>query len=133
MGEEEQEADDVENEWEPVNARWRRDTQLWLLTYGDGPLVGGYVIDYIAHPPAVFRWRRRDGWGEEVLTLLPFGISLIYSNFPMYAPSDRVREFTVEDLEGMDFEVHDCAYAWEHYGNIWFDLPGPPTESDPPT
>ena len=142
--EEEDEAEDVveeeqqeeeeevveETEWDSVYDKWRRGTRLYLQTYGGGP-SGGYIIDYTTRPGAVFRWRRPRPGADEVITPLPDGIRLLYTDFPLYEPVAHVREFTVEEVESIDFEANEIMYAAEFYEDIWGgDVPrDSPTES----
>jgi hypothetical protein len=100
--EEEQQEEDEETEWDSVYDKWRRGTRLYLQTYGGGP-SGGYIIDYTTRPRAVFRWRRTRPGEDEVITQLPDGIRLLYTDFPLYEPSAQVRESTVEELESIGF------------------------------
>jgi hypothetical protein len=142
--EEEEEAEDVveeeqqeeeeevveETEWDSVYDKWRRGTRLYLQTYGGGP-SGGYIIDYTTRPGAVFRWRRPRPGADEVITPLPDGIRLLYTDFPLYTPSDHVREFNVEELESIDFEANNIMYAAVFYEDIWEDAPGESPAASP--
>ena len=71
---------DEQTFWDGVYEKWRRGTQLWLMTYGGGP-SGGYIIDYSSRPRAVLRWSRRFGQ-DAIITPLPDGIRLIYKDTP---------------------------------------------------
>jgi hypothetical protein len=101
-----------------------------LQTFGGGP-SGGYIIDYTTRPRAVFRWHRRVPGQEPVITPLPNGVRLLYTDFPLYEPSAHVREFTVEELESIDFEANDIMYAAVFYEDIWEDAPGESPAASP--
>ncbi|MFM7979092.1 MAG: hypothetical protein ACKPKO_07215, partial [Candidatus Fonsibacter sp.] len=126
--EEEPEEEEEEPIWDSVYDQWRNENQIWLMTYGGGP-TGGYIIDYSSHPRVVSRWDSRSG----ILTItpLPDGVRLLYRGDPDETPEAHVHEFTVEEVESMEFEWLNITYATEWYELIWEDIPGePPVTSD---
>ena len=100
------------------------------MTYGGGP-SGGYIIDYATSPRAVSRWSLRLGQ-DAIITPLPYGVRLLYSERPEDEPQDHVREFTVEEIESMDLHVLNYMYAADLYAEIWEDLPEETHGETPP-
>ena len=112
--------------WDSVFDKWHVGNQLWMMTYGGGP-VGGNIIDYSSRPRAVSRWHRRIG--QTTITPLPDGVHLLYMEWHEDEPQAHVCEFTVEQVETMDLEALDYMCAAELYEDIWEDVPG---EGDSP-
>ncbi|MFM8413179.1 MAG: hypothetical protein ACKOCX_00475, partial [Planctomycetota bacterium] len=86
---------------------------LWLMTYGGGP-SGGYIIDYSVRPRVVSRWHERFGQ-DTVITPLPTTRRLLFTNRHEDTPEGHVHEFTVAQVEAMNLEELDYAYATEWY------------------
>ena len=91
-----EEPPESEDEWNSVYNKLRNGNQLWLMTFGAGP-IGGYISDYTTIPRAVFRWRRTLG-EDAIITPLPDGVRLLYRTLPLYSPEAHVCEFTVEEV-----------------------------------
>jgi len=102
----------------------------WKMTFGGGP-TGGYIIDYTTIPRAVFRWLRQMVGQDAVITPLPDGVRLLYTDFPLYEPVAHVREFTVEEVAYLDLEALDYMHAAEFFENIWEDAPEESPEESP--
>ena len=116
--------------WDAVYNAWRRGDQLWLMTYGGGP-SGGYIIDYSVRPRVVSRWHERFGQ-DTVITPLPTTRRLLYTNRREDTPEGHVHEFIVAQVEAMNLEELDYAYATEWYEDIWEDFPMEESVQDAP-
>jgi hypothetical protein len=66
---------------------------------------------------------------DVVITPLPDGVRLLYTDFPLDEPQANVREFTADEVESMDLEALDYMYATEFCEDIWEDLPGESPEN----
>ena len=100
--------------WGGVYNEWRIGNQLWLLTNGSDSSSGGYIIDYSSTPRVVSRWLSRY-LCNDVIRPLPDGVHLLYTTLEDTLPSQRVKEFTVAQVEAMDLHFLNYRYAAEKF------------------